>query len=225
MPKLSRSNPLALAVLISLTEAPAHPYQVAQLLRSRAKEESVRLNFGSLYAVFESLEKRGLIKARETLREGRRPERTVYEVTEAGTREALDWLSDMLAVPVKEYPQLMTALSFMPALPPEEVLTALEDRAKALELRLVKIRGMVRAAAEMGFPRLFEIETEYEQFLLEAERAFVERLAKEIRDGSLDGLELWRGFHADDETRQRLLAEIGGVMPWERGKEAPPADV
>ena len=51
MPRRNRSNPLALAVLVSLYEKPMHPYEIAQTLRLRAKHESVRLNYGSLYAV------------------------------------------------------------------------------------------------------------------------------------------------------------------------------
>ena len=37
MPRWSRSNPLALAVLVCLYEKPMHPYEVAQTLRARAK--------------------------------------------------------------------------------------------------------------------------------------------------------------------------------------------
>ncbi len=73
MPRWSRSNPLALAVLVCLYERPMHPYEVAQTLRQRAKQESVRLNYGSLYAVVDVLEKKGFIKATGTVREGKRP--------------------------------------------------------------------------------------------------------------------------------------------------------
>jgi len=71
-----RSNPLALAVLICLSERPMHPYEAAATLRQRYKDESVRLNYGSLYSVFASLERRGLIVAADVSREGRLPERT-----------------------------------------------------------------------------------------------------------------------------------------------------
>ena len=116
MPRQARSNPLALAVLVSLYEKPMHPYEVAQTLRTRAKQESVRLNYGSLYAVVESLEKRGLIAARETVREGKRPERTVYEITDEGAREMIDWMTELIGVPDKEYPKFMAGLSFLAAL-------------------------------------------------------------------------------------------------------------
>src|SRR5579872_7510230 len=117
MPRWSRANPLALAVLVCLYEKPMHPYEVAQTLRRRAKQESVRLNWGSLYAVVESLEKKMFIKATGTRREGRRPERTVYEITDDGVREMTDWMTVLIGVPMKEYPAFMSGLSFIAALP------------------------------------------------------------------------------------------------------------
>ena len=102
MPRAPRSNPLAMAVLVSLYERPMHPYEVAQTLRHRAKQESVRLNYGSLYAVVESLEKRGLIKATGSIREGKRPERTVYQIADEGSREMVDWLTELIGGAYKQ---------------------------------------------------------------------------------------------------------------------------
>jgi DNA-binding PadR family transcriptional regulator len=220
MVRSTRSNPLALAVLGCLTEGPMHPYQIAQTLRSRAKEESVRLNYGSLYGVVDGLERRGLIRAKETERQGRRPERTVYEITELGTREATDWLTELLAVPTKEFPQFMAGLSFIAGLPPEDVLAALRDRAQALRWQVTKLRTLQRTAADAGLPRIFALEGEYEANQLAAELDFVDRLVKEMADGSLDGLELWQGFYRDEETRQRLIAEMSGGLPWDSDDES-----
>ncbi len=189
-----RSNPLALAVLVSLYERPMHPYEVAQLLRARAKQESVRLNYGSLYAVVESLERRSLIVAQATVREGRRPERTVYAITDEGARELIDWLTDIVGVPVKEYPQFLAGLSFLSALTPDDALTALRVRTDALAMKLAQIRGGIRAAADAGLPRLFVLESEYEEQQLESELTFVTKLVDDIESGTLDGLELWRTF-------------------------------
>src|SRR5215472_9019665 len=113
VPARYRSNPLALAVLVCLAERPMHPYEVATTLRQRQKHESVRLNYGSLYGVVDSLERRGLIEAQETRRSGRLPERTVYRLTEAGRIEVHDWLTELLSTPVKEYPAFQAALSFL----------------------------------------------------------------------------------------------------------------
>jgi len=200
VPRPTRSNPLALAVLVCLFERPMHPYEVAQTLRSRAKHESVRLNYGSLYAVVDSLEKRELIRAGETVRQGRRPERTVYELTDAGARELTDWLTELIAVPAKEYPHFMAGLSFLPALDTGDALEALRHRALALEIRLTQIRAAFRAATDAGLPRLFELEGEYEERVMETELHFVRELVKEIDDGSLDGLELWRAFNTSSDA-------------------------
>ncbi len=199
MSRAARSNPLALAVLVCLLEAPMHPYEMAQTLRSRAKEESVRLNFGSLYGVVEGLEKRGMVQVRETVRAGRRPERTIYQITDAGAREATDWLADLLSIPDKEFPSFMAALSFLPALPPDEAAAALRRRLNSLEVKRVKMQSLGQAADRIGLPRLFGIESEYETALLEAEIGFVDRLLAEIDAGTFDGLDMWEAFHRDDE--------------------------
>src|SRR4051812_11899766 len=112
------SNPLALAVLACLTEKPMHPYEISTTLRTRGKEKSIKLNYGSLYAVVESLQKHGLITARETTRDGRRPERTVYEITAAGVEEFEDWLAELLSTPVRDFTSLEAGLLLMPRLPP-----------------------------------------------------------------------------------------------------------
>jgi DNA-binding PadR family transcriptional regulator len=184
-------------VLVSLYEKPMHPYEVAQTLRSRAKQESVRLNYGSLYAVVESLEKKGFVKATGTVREGKRPERTVYEITDDGAREMNEWMTELISVPSKEYPAFMAGLSFLPSLPPDEALGALRSRGDALKVKLAGMRGAMRAARDAGLPRIFELESEYEEQQLRAELKFVSGLVEEMSSGSLEGLEMWRLFHTE----------------------------
>jgi DNA-binding PadR family transcriptional regulator len=173
-----------------------HPYEVAQTLRTRAKHESIRLNYGSLYNVVEALEKRGLVRARETVREGRRPERTIYEITDDGAREMVDWLSELVAVPAKEYLQFEAALSLVGALPPDDVPVLLQQRVVALELRLGQAKASAQLAHDLGLPRVFTLEGEYAEALLEAELAFTRGLLADLEDGSLDGLEGWRAWHS-----------------------------
>ena len=198
MPRWSRANPLALAVLVCLYEKPMHPYEVAQTLRSRAKEQSVRLNYGSLYAVVESLEKKGFIKATGTVREGKRPQRTIYEITDEGSIEMTDWLTELIGTPNKEYPAFQAGLSFLPALDPDDALAALRHRAEALSMKLVAMRGAMQAARDAGLPRIFELESEYEERTLSAEVAFVRALVEEMENGTLEGLEMWRLFQTED---------------------------
>ena len=199
----NRSNPLALAVLSCLYERPMHPYEMAQTLRHRAKHESIKLNYGSLYNVVEGLEKRGFIRVTETVREGRRPERTIYEVTETGSREFIDWLSALITTPVKEYLQFEAALSLLPALPPGEAAALLRERINELEHRLNFSKLTMDNMRKAGLPRLFGVENEYVEALMQAELDYVRNLVKEIEGGTLDGLEMWQHWFEGDTPRGR----------------------
>ncbi len=191
----NRTNPLALAVLLCLYERPMHPYEVATTLRQRNKHESVRLNYGSLYAVVSSLERRGLIAPVETAREGRLPERTVYELTDAGRVEAHDWLTDLVATPVKEYPAFEAALSFLPALPPDDVVGLLRERALRLQTLIAQSQASQEVADKIGLPKIFSVEDRFRIALLEAEHDFVRRLAADIESEALEGVDWWRQVH------------------------------
>ncbi|MCW3044567.1 MAG: transcriptional regulator, PadR family [Actinobacteria bacterium] len=202
MPPNNRSNPLALAVLSCLYERPMHPYEVAQTLRHRAKHESIKLNYGSLYNVVEGLEKRGFIRVTETVREGRRPERTIYEVTETGSREFIDWLSALITTPVKEYLQFEAALSLLPALPPGEAAALLRERINELEHRLNFSKLTMDNMRKAGLPRLFGVENEYVEALMQAELDYVRNLVKEIEGGTLEGLEMWQHWFEGDTDKR-----------------------
>ncbi|WP_460633935.1 PadR family transcriptional regulator [Leifsonia lichenia] len=195
MTKRAISNPLALAVLSCLWERPMYPYEMTTSMRERGKEDSIRLNFGSLYAVIKSLEKHGFIVATQTEREGNRPERIVYEITESGRREADEWLRELIDTPVKEYPAIETGLSLLPMLPPQTALELLDKRVERLD---DEIASRHRQLDEIGddLPELFMVEFHYRQAVLDAERAYIAGLAARIRDRSLSGLEMWVGLHA-----------------------------
>src|SRR5215470_11958837 len=146
--KTRLANPLALAVLALLFERPMHPYEMAATLKERHKEESIKLRYGSLYAVIETLLKRGDIAAKETSRAGNRPERTVYELTPSGLDELRDWMRDLLRHPAKEFTQFEAALSLLPVVPPDEAITLLRDRALHLSGTLWKMEGQLAELAQ-----------------------------------------------------------------------------
>ena len=192
MPRKTRSNPLALAVLTCLMEKPMHPYEITQTLRMRHTHEAVRLNFGSLYGVVASLEKRELIRAVETVRDGKRPERTIYETTEAGKAEVDEWLTELIASPEKEYLQFEAALALIGAMHPDRVLELLKTRCRALEALIEQEQAGQAQAAEWKLPRLFLLEGEFMATLQKAELEWVNGLIADIESGELDGLDGWR---------------------------------
>jgi len=78
------ANPLALAVMGLLLERPSHAHAIAATLRERGLDRAFKVTTGSLYDVVQVLQRAGWIVARETVRVGGRPERTVYAHTPAG---------------------------------------------------------------------------------------------------------------------------------------------
>jgi DNA-binding PadR family transcriptional regulator len=211
MPRKSHpSNPLALAVLALLFERPMHPYEMGMLLKQRHKEDSIKFRYGSLYTVIDLLLGRGYIAARETAREGRRPERTVYELTDAGREELHDWMADLIGQPNKEYPQFEAALCLLPVLPPDEALSLLRRRLELVDDNAGVLRRQIEQVASANFPPLFLVESEYRLALIKAERDFVAGLIGRIENG-WGPVEMWRAFHQDREaTIAKLYRQLGG---------------
>jgi DNA-binding PadR family transcriptional regulator len=217
------TNPLALAVLALLFERPMHPYEMASTLKHRHKHESIKLRYGTLYTVIELLMSRGLIAAKETSRDGKRPERTVYVLTAPGCDELFDWMRDLLRTPAKEFPQFEAALCLLPVLPPDEAVLLLRDRAMRLagtiarmETVLAEIGGQnIAAVAQPGerlppalagekFPPIFIVENEYRLALVKAELAFVQDLVRRITEEGWGPRETWRELQANLERARRL---------------------
>ncbi len=219
------SNPLALAVLGCLSERPMHPYEISTTLRTRGKESSIKLNYGSLYSVVNSLQKHGLIKSRETTREGRRPERTVYEITDAGTAEFEDWLAELLSMPAEEFTSLEAGLSLMPGLPPYEVARLLEDRSTRLEIALSSMAATRELMLQRGLPELFLVEDQYRYAMTTAELDFVRALARDIRTGAFSGTKMWRRMYelrGQGVSTEEILADPVGYLGEEGQSLQPP---
>ena len=127
------SNLMALSLLSLLTERPMYPYEMATQLRHRGKDNAIKVNWGSFYTVVQNLEKYGFIEAVEVAREGRQPERTTYQITDAGRAEVSDWLRELLSVPEREHSSFEAALGESAALPPDELIALLQQRLGTLE--------------------------------------------------------------------------------------------
>ncbi|MET8139171.1 PadR family transcriptional regulator [Sphaerisporangium sp. NPDC005288] len=208
-------NLLALAILGTVVQRPMHPYEMASMLRARGKDHDMRVKWGSLYTVVRNLERHGFLEAVESTRQGGRPERTVYRITDAGQEEMRDWTRELLSDPEPEWSSFQAGLSVMGSLPPDEVAGLLRRR-----LRLLAEETATRREAldhdRQDVPRLFLIEDEYELAVREAEAAWVSALLEELTAGSFPGQAGWRDYHRTGRIPPDL-AEIA-----ERGSTADP---
>ena len=92
----------------------------------------------AIYRLVERLGGAGLIEPVGTNREGKRPERTVYRITDEGRDLSDEWLRDMLAMPAREYPSFPAALSMAGVLPPDAVADQGMPRSRRLRLAVLR---------------------------------------------------------------------------------------
>jgi DNA-binding PadR family transcriptional regulator len=201
------SNLLALSLLTLLSERSMYPYEMAATLRERGKDEAIKINWGSLYTVVQNMEKYGLIEAVEVAREGRQPERTTYQITDAGRAELKDWLRELLSVPEREYTRFEAALADSAVLPPDELIGLLQQRLDALEAANAGRQAQINALTTQ-IPRLFLIESEYHLALRRAEAEWVRGLLKEFTDGTFPGIKEWQLYHDTGKVPEEILALV-----------------
>ncbi|WP_116205362.1 PadR family transcriptional regulator [Amycolatopsis circi] len=189
---------LGLAVLATLCERPMHPYEIATVMRGRGKEGDFKIKWGSFYTVVGNLEKHGYLEAVESVRDGARPERTVYRITEAGQVELEDWVAELLGAPDPEPTRFHTGLSVMLALGPDVVDQRLRHRVGELE-RMIddRVAELAKMRAEMS--RLFLVESEYQLAMWRAEAEWVRGLREELASGAIAGVEEWRHYRETGE--------------------------
>ena len=190
-------NLLALAVLSYLTQKPMHPYELGRTLRDHGDARSIRFNHGSLYMVVRQLARAGFIVEQETTREGQRPERTVYALTEAGRHELGEWLGELVEVPQHEYPHFVAALSLIGVLPATRVVERLRRRLQRLGQQRAEIRELIDGTLAGGVHPLFLVEEDYRLALLDAESLFVQRFIERINHPETGWGRLWREFQGE----------------------------
>ncbi|MCB0891037.1 MAG: PadR family transcriptional regulator, partial [Propionibacteriaceae bacterium] len=112
-----RLTPLGVMLLALLHEGDMHPYEMIRLLRLRHDDRLVPVTNGTVYHTVGRLQKLGLLAEQGVDREGNRPERTTYRVTEAGRNMVPEWVRAEL--PRIDRPeQFRVALSEAHNLPP-----------------------------------------------------------------------------------------------------------
>ena len=185
-------GPLSMAVLALLHEEPMHPYQISFTMRERHWDWCIKLKFGSLYHTVETLIRDGLVEPVETEREGRRPERTVYAVTERGRLEFLERLNDMVRKPSREYTDFAAGLKFIWHLDSKAAAQLLADRAQSLQLEVDNVDAVIRMLQDVKhLRRLNRLELEHAQAMSRAEIKWIRELASRIASGELE----WKAGH------------------------------
>ncbi|QIS09458.1 PadR family transcriptional regulator [Nocardia arthritidis] len=191
------NNLMALAVLGVVIMRPMHRYEIATMLKAFGKDRDMGVKWGSLYTVVDNLRKAGFLEIVGSERAGARPERTIYQITEAGRAELFDWTREVIAEPEPEQLRFVAGLSLLSTIPPDDVIDLLGSRIEALRRAIEAETAEVDQLLRDDLPRLFLVENQYRIAMLEAEANWAEALRKELVDGSFPGVDQWRQFHVD----------------------------
>lgn len=198
-------TPLALVVLSVFFEGPTHPYDLLQTLLSRHEDRIVKLKPGTLYHTVARLEKDGLIAQSSVDRDGNRPERTTYALTEAGAQIVHEQVREMLRAPVHEYPELPVALSEAHTLEADEATALLEERIEHLNGIRERLRETCEEGQSNGTPKLFMLDTSYLHDHTDFEIRWLEKLVSDIRSGRLD----WNAIERSEYLSRLASAKKG----------------
>ena len=193
-----------MAVLGLLNEGPMHPYEVSFRMKECHLDEHIKLNFGSLYHAFDQLQRQGLVEPMETAREGRRPERTVYRLTDSGHDAFLDRLRQLILEPEPAYTGFEAGLAFVSHLEKEEAVGLLRARADALDRQFAVHEAVLdHLMGPGGLSRLSLIEVEMVQDVRRHQAQWCRRIAGEIEAGSIE----WVAGFQQGQPGLRVLPE------------------
>lgn len=164
-----------------------HPYRMQTLIKERGKDQIANVaQRNSVYQTINALRRAGLIAVRETSRSERRPERTVYEVTQQGRQTLKSWMRTVLSTPAREFRDFPAALSLIPGLEPREVARQLNKRLEALQVHLTELEE-----PHPNLPRLFLLESEYMAAVASAEIGWLRSVISDLNSGRLTWNDKW----------------------------------
>lgn len=175
---------LGISVLALLRQRPMHGYEMLQTLVRRQADRIVKLRPGSLYHVVDRLTEEKLVRRAATTRAGNRPERAVYEITDAGTEALSERVRELVATPGDEFPQFVAALAAIDTLDLDAAVTAVDDRVGALEARAAEITALRDAGVTPGAG--YRVAFDYLLAATRAEISWLRGFADALRGRSRD---------------------------------------
>lgn len=96
----------------------------------------------------------------------------------------MEWIHEMLSVPLQESSEFMAALSFLVHLTPKDAIPTLKQRIRWLEQNITELDNSI-AALIPRVKRINLIESEYLSAMRKAELAWIRSLVGELHSGRL----------------------------------------
>lgn len=160
-------TPLGVMVLALLREGDMHPYEMMRLLRHRREDRMVKITNGTFYHTVARLERDGLIAEVGIDRDGNRPERTTYTLTDAGPAALEDWVRTHLAGDGAQ--NFRIALAESHNLDRRDVAALLKTRRDALAAEYAVMDAGLHSARDRGVSDQYIVELDRYTVLLRAD--------------------------------------------------------
>lgn len=180
MDAVARLTPTAIMILALLHEDDMHAYEMVRLLRERRADRMIALTHGTIYHTVARLERHGHIAETGSDREGNRPERTTYTLTDAGAAALLAWIRRELPS-IDDPERFRIALTEAHNLPRDEVLALFAERRGRLAASRDAHRSARDHAIAHGSHPQFLIEVHRQAALLDADIAWLDDAVEFIR--------------------------------------------
>lgn len=131
---------MKLAILGLLMESDSHPYELRQKMKEREMHHYMKLQEGSLYYAIEQLNKDGFVDVVDVVRNGNRPDRTIYKITVQGKHEFEKLLLERFEEPMQLNRPLYAAVKFSNKIDPETLKLKLDERIKEIEAFAIRMK-------------------------------------------------------------------------------------
>jgi len=129
-----------LVILGLLRERPLYGYEIKQIIEEHMSDWT-SIAFGSIYFALDKLAEEGFVEKSAVEQDGKRPSRTVFQITDAGREEFIRLLREGWGSIERQYFAIDIHLFFIDSLPREEVMNYLRIRQAAMRQALEHIQN------------------------------------------------------------------------------------
>jgi DNA-binding PadR family transcriptional regulator len=172
-----------LVILGLLRERPLYGYELKHIIEEHMGDWT-KIAFGSIYFALGKLADEGFVVKIATEKEGKRPARSVYQITAEGRTEFLRLLREVWTEVERHYYAIDVGLSFASALPSAEVQGYLHRRVSQLEEMLRHLdEHQEETMQDKSVPRLAAVMFQHSRVHFQAELDWTRGLLQEFEVG------------------------------------------
>lgn len=174
-----------LVILGLLREKPLYGYEIKQIIEEHMNDWT-SIAFGSIYFALDKLTEEKFVEKIGVEQPGKRPSRSVYQITDSGRDEFLQLLRNGWNEVEREFFAIDICLFFLDSLPREEVIQYLQQRIQIYQATLTHLQEhRTEQMSRPEVPALARTIFDHSQAHIQTEFNWLTDLLENIRAGSI----------------------------------------